>query len=40
MKPVLIVYATREGHTRLIAEHIAEVLKARQIAKSLSTAIG
>lgn len=29
MSPILIVYATREGHTRRIAEHIAELLLAR-----------
>jgi len=29
MKPILIVYATREGHTRLIAQHIAEFLRER-----------
>jgi len=31
MKPILIVYATREGHTRLIARHIAELLRERDI---------
>jgi menaquinone-dependent protoporphyrinogen oxidase len=29
MKPVAILYATREGHTRRIAEHIAGALRAR-----------
>ncbi|MBX9601704.1 MAG: hypothetical protein K2X35_11885 [Bryobacteraceae bacterium] len=29
MKPVLIVYATREGHTRRIAEHIAATIRSR-----------
>jgi menaquinone-dependent protoporphyrinogen oxidase len=29
MKPLLIVYATREGHTHLIASHIGEALTAR-----------
>ncbi|HEY6728292.1 MAG TPA: flavodoxin domain-containing protein [Polyangiaceae bacterium] len=30
MKPILIVYATREGHTRLVAQHIAEFLRERR----------
>ncbi len=29
MKPVLVVYATRQGHTRTIAEHVAATLRAR-----------
>jgi menaquinone-dependent protoporphyrinogen oxidase len=29
MKPVLVLYATREGHTRRIAEHIAATVRAR-----------
>ena len=29
MKPILIVYATREGHTRKIAEHVAATVRAR-----------
>jgi menaquinone-dependent protoporphyrinogen oxidase len=29
MKPLLVVYATREGHTRKIAEHIAATMRAR-----------
>lgn len=29
MKPVLIVYATREGHTRRIAEHLAATIRTR-----------
>ena len=28
-KPIVILYATREGQTRRIAEHVADVLKAR-----------
>ena len=35
MKPILIVYATREGHTRLIAEHIAAFLRSRGSAVEL-----
>ena len=30
MKPILIIYATREGHTRHIAEHLGATLSARQ----------
>lgn len=30
MKPILIVYATREGHTRQVAQHIAAFLRERQ----------
>jgi menaquinone-dependent protoporphyrinogen oxidase len=29
MKPLLVVYATREGHTRRIAEHVAATMRAR-----------
>lgn len=29
MKPILVLYATREGHTRRIAEHIAAAIRAR-----------
>ncbi len=29
MKPILILYATREGHTRRIAEHLAAAIRAR-----------
>jgi len=32
MKPVLILYATREGHTRRIARHLAGFLQGRGIA--------
>lgn len=35
MKPILIVYATREGHTRVIAQHIAEFLRERQFSVEL-----
>lgn len=31
MKPILILYATREGQTRRIAEHLAATLRARDI---------
>ncbi len=29
MKPVLVLFATREGHTRLIAEHVSSILQAK-----------
>ena len=29
MKPILVIYATREGHTRRIAEHIAASIRSR-----------
>jgi menaquinone-dependent protoporphyrinogen oxidase len=29
MKPLLVLYATREGHTRRIAEHIAATIRSR-----------
>jgi menaquinone-dependent protoporphyrinogen oxidase len=29
MKPLLVIYATREGHTRKIAEHVAAAMRAR-----------
>jgi menaquinone-dependent protoporphyrinogen oxidase len=32
MKPVLILYATREGHTRRVAEHLVGSLRGRGIA--------
>jgi menaquinone-dependent protoporphyrinogen oxidase len=35
MKPVLILYATREGHTRRVAEHLAGFLQARGIAAEM-----
>lgn len=38
MKPILIVYATREGHTRLIAQHIAEFLRERDFEVELHDA--
>lgn len=30
MKPILLIYATREGHTRHIAEHLGALLKTHQ----------
>ena len=38
MKPVGIVYATTEGHTRRVAEHLAGSLKARGLASVLHDA--
>jgi menaquinone-dependent protoporphyrinogen oxidase len=35
MRPILIVYATREGHTRLIAQHIAQFLREREFSVEL-----
>ena len=32
MKPILILYATREGHTHRIAEYLAGALKTRGMA--------
>ncbi len=32
MKPILILYATREGHTHRIAEHVAGLLRAQGFA--------
>ncbi|MGH7297397.1 MAG: flavodoxin domain-containing protein [Polyangiaceae bacterium] len=29
MKPLLVVYATREGHTRTVAEHVCSTMRAR-----------
>jgi menaquinone-dependent protoporphyrinogen oxidase len=29
MKPILLIYATREGHTRRIAEHLAATIRTR-----------
>ncbi len=43
MKPILVLYATREGHTRRIAEHIAATLLARGHAvesREVSTFVG
>jgi menaquinone-dependent protoporphyrinogen oxidase len=31
VKPVLVLFATREGHTRLIAEHVGSILRAKQL---------
>lgn len=31
MKPVLILYATREGHTLRIADHISDMLRSRRV---------
>lgn len=31
MKPILVLYATREGHTARIAEHVAATLRSREI---------
>lgn len=35
MKPIAILYATREGHTHRIAEHIASALRARGLPADL-----
>jgi len=35
MKPFLVLYATREGHTHQIAEHVAETLRARGLSADL-----
>jgi menaquinone-dependent protoporphyrinogen oxidase len=35
MKPTLILYATREGHTRSISEYLAGILRSRGLAVSL-----
>lgn len=32
MKPYLVLYATREGHTELIAEHLRETMSSRGVA--------
>ena len=37
-KPVLVLYATREGHTRRIAEHIAATVRARGAAADVADA--
>jgi menaquinone-dependent protoporphyrinogen oxidase len=29
MKPILVIYATREGHTRKVAEHVAATIRGR-----------
>lgn len=31
MQPILVLYATREGHTRHVAEHVAATLRARDL---------
>ena len=38
MKPILVVYATREGHTRFIAERFADAARARQLVADLKDA--
>lgn len=38
MKPILIIYATREGHTRRIVEHLAQVIGARGLTAELRDA--
>ena len=35
MKPILVIYATREGHTRRISEHLGALLEAHQRAFEL-----
>ena len=35
MQPILVVYGTREGHTRKIAEHVAATLEARRLTTEL-----
>ena len=35
MKPIVLIYATREGHTRRIAEYIASILNRRQLKSDL-----
>jgi menaquinone-dependent protoporphyrinogen oxidase len=40
MNPVLILYATREGHTRRIAEHIAATIRARGLRAEVVDAAG
>ena len=35
MKPLLVLYATREGHTRRIAQHIADTLRSRGFVSEL-----
>lgn len=32
MKPILVLYATREGHSRRISEHLAATIRARSLA--------
>jgi menaquinone-dependent protoporphyrinogen oxidase len=43
MSPILVLYATREGHTRRIAEHVAATLRSRgksAEAREVSTFVG
>src|SRR3954447_5170278 len=35
MKPLLVLYASREGHTQKIAEHVANTLRSRGISPDL-----
>jgi menaquinone-dependent protoporphyrinogen oxidase len=39
MKSILVIYATRDGHTRRIAEHICAVLGSRQLSADLRNAV-
>ncbi|MCA9691832.1 MAG: hypothetical protein KC636_19665, partial [Myxococcales bacterium] len=38
MKPILLVYATRQGHARAVAEHIGRALEARGYTAQLADA--
>jgi menaquinone-dependent protoporphyrinogen IX oxidase len=35
MKPVLVLYATREGHTGRIAEHLAAAIRTRELSAQI-----